>query len=74
MGMEHSDETISILDIPRKITSRLQLTLTIHYADATKKTVPILCRIDTVNEANYYNHAGILHYVLRTIAETKNHD
>ena len=25
------------------------------------------CRIDTINELDYYRHGGILHYVLRNL-------
>ena len=32
------------------------------------KTVPILCRIDTLDEIDYFKNAGILHYVLRGLA------
>jgi aconitate hydratase len=29
------------------------------------KKVPILCRIDTLDEIDYFKNGGILHYVLR---------
>ncbi len=32
-----------------------------------EKTFQVLCRIDTANEAEYYRHGGILHYVLRSL-------
>jgi aconitate hydratase len=28
-------------------------------------TVPLLCRIDTLDELEYFRHGGILQYVLR---------
>jgi aconitate hydratase len=28
----------------------------------------VACRIDTAEEAEYFRHAGILHYVLRGLA------
>jgi aconitate hydratase len=31
------------------------------------KHVPILCRIDTLDEIEYYKNGGILHYVLRNL-------
>ncbi len=44
---------------------RQKLELIITYADGAKQEVDVHCRIDTVNELAYYQHGGILHYVLR---------
>ncbi|OGO91634.1 MAG: aconitate hydratase 1 [Coxiella sp. RIFCSPHIGHO2_12_FULL_44_14] len=41
------------------------MALTLHRADQSRETVPVLCRIDTTNELEYYRHGGILQYVLR---------
>jgi aconitate hydratase len=30
--------------------------------------VPLLCRIDTIDELDYYKNGGILQYVLRNLA------
>ena len=30
--------------------------------------VPLLCRIDTLDELEYFRNGGILHYVLRQLA------
>jgi aconitate hydratase len=30
--------------------------------------VPVLCRIDTLDELEYFKNGGILHYVLRNLA------
>jgi aconitate hydratase len=35
--------------------------------DGTEKTVPVLLRIDTPNEVDYYKHGGILPFVLRQL-------
>ena len=37
-------------------------------ADGTVKNVPILCRIDTLDELDYFSNGGILQYVLRDLA------
>ncbi len=37
-------------------------------ADGKMRQVPILCRIDTLDEIEYYRNGGILHYVLRNLA------
>jgi aconitate hydratase len=31
--------------------------------------VPVVCRIDTIDEVAYYRHGGILQYVLRGMAK-----
>ena len=41
--------------------------LEITYADGRKESVPVLVRIDTLDELDYYRHGGILHYVLRNL-------
>ncbi|MBS0545278.1 MAG: aconitate hydratase AcnA [Proteobacteria bacterium] len=43
------------------------LMLRIRRADGASQTVPLLCRIDTPIEIEYYRHGGILSYVLREI-------
>ena len=37
-------------------------------ADGGLKRVPLTCRIDTVDELEYYKNGGILQYVLRHLA------
>ncbi|WPZ35999.1 aconitate hydratase AcnA [Thalassobaculum sp. OXR-137] len=63
------DETFDITGIADGIKPRMAVPMTITYADGTKKTVELLCRIDTANEVDYYRHGGILHYVLRTLSQ-----
>jgi aconitate hydratase len=50
------------------ITPRMDLSLVIHRPNGTVDTVPVTCRIDTVDEVAYYQHGGILQYVLRGMA------
>ena len=45
------------------------MTLTIHRADGKAEQVAVLCRIDTLDEVEYYRTGGILQYVLNTLAE-----
>ncbi len=40
----------------------------IAYPDGSSQDVPLRCRIDTLDELNYFNSGGILHYVLRNLA------
>jgi aconitate hydratase len=51
------------------ITPRMELSLVIHRPNRTTDTVPVICRIDTVDEVAYYQHGGILQYVLRGMAK-----
>ncbi|MBU2068774.1 MAG: aconitate hydratase AcnA [Gammaproteobacteria bacterium] len=48
-----------------QLKPRQKLELIITYADGEKQEVDVHCRIDTGNELAYYQHGGILHYVLR---------
>jgi len=45
---------------------QIPLNLQITYSDGTKRVVPLLCRLDTESEVDYYRHGGILPYLLRT--------
>jgi aconitate hydratase len=58
------DEVIDI-KLPEKITPGMQLQVAVKRKDGSETKVPVLCRIDTLNEAEYYRHGGILHYMLR---------
>ena len=44
------------------------MTANITFADGTAKKVPLLCRIDTLDELEYLKNGGILQYVLRDLA------
>ena len=62
------DEIIDITGL-HTITPRMELSMVIHRADGKLDTVPLICRIDTVDEVAYYQHGGILQYVLRGMAK-----
>jgi aconitate hydratase len=47
---------------------RQTLTAEITSADGSKKEVPLTCRIDTLDELEYFRNGGILPYVLRSLA------
>jgi aconitate hydratase len=48
---------------------RQTVTLKIERPDGAVVEAPVLCRIDTENEVEYFRHGGILHYVLRGLAQ-----
>ena len=62
------DELVTIRGFA-DIEPRKKMTAEITFADGSKKDVPILCRIDTLDELEYVRNGGILHYVLRNLAE-----
>ncbi len=49
------------------IKPQQQVTLTIHRANGAQQRVPLLLRIDTPIEVDYYQHGGILPFVLRSL-------
>jgi aconitate hydratase len=61
------DETVTI-DGLETIRPRQKMEAQITFADGSTKTVPILCRIDTLDELDYFRNGGILQYVLRDLA------
>ncbi|MBX2804758.1 MAG: aconitate hydratase AcnA, partial [Hyphomicrobiales bacterium] len=63
----NGDEKVSIAGLG-DLTPRATLTAKIEYADGEVKEVPLLCRIDTLDELAYFRNGGILHYVLRGLA------
>lgn len=60
-------ETFDILGLSNSIKPMQDVTLVIHRADGTSENVPVKLRIDTPIEIDYYQHGGILPYVLRQI-------
>ncbi|MGF6125348.1 aconitate hydratase [Pseudomonas frederiksbergensis] len=61
-------ETVEILGLTGvEVTPRMNLTLVITREDGTSEKVEVLCRIDTLNEVEYFKAGGILHYVLRQL-------
>ncbi len=58
-------EELSITGIASGITPRMEIKLTIRKKDGSESQIPLLCRIDTVDEVGYYRHGGILPFVLR---------
>ncbi len=66
LGLKGS-ETVTIRGIG-SLSPLARITAHIAFADGPAKDVPLICRIDTADELNYFNSGGILHYVLRNLA------
>ena len=62
------DETGRRSTASSTIKPRQKMIAKITYGDGTVKNVPILCRIDTLDELDYFKNGGILQYVLRDLA------
>jgi aconitate hydratase len=63
-------EVIDIVGLEgRNIRPRQDVTLVIHRKDGSTEEVPVTLRIDTPIEIDYYQHGGILPYVLRQLLE-----
>jgi aconitate hydratase len=61
------EETVSIEGMAAGIKPKMQVKATIT-GNGKSQTVSLLCRIDTLDEVEYFRHGGILHYVLRNLA------
>ena len=60
-------ETYDVLGLGDDLRAQQNLTLRITRADGSTEEVPVLCRVDTDIEIEYYRHGGILSYVLRQL-------
>jgi aconitate hydratase len=61
------NESIDVVGLEKGIRPQMDVTLVIHRADGTAREVPVLLRIDTPIEVDYYLHGGILPFVLREL-------
>ena len=62
------DEVVTIDGI-NDLKPRQKTVAKIKFGDGTVKEVPLLCRVDTVDELDYLHNGGILQYVLRNLAK-----
>jgi aconitate hydratase len=60
-------ETYDVVGLDGSLKPQQDLTLKITRKDGSVENVPVRCRIDTPIEIDYYQHGGILPYVLRQI-------
>lgn len=66
LGLDGS-EVFDILGLDDNLSPRKELTLVIHRNNGKTDVVPVICRIDTAIEVEYYRHGGILPFVLRQL-------
>ena len=62
------DEQVTIRGLHGELKPRQRLIAEIVAGNGTLKRVPLICRIDTLDELDYFKNGGILQYVLRHLA------
>ena len=62
------DEQVTLRGLHTDLKPHQRLVAEIVAADGGLKRVPLICRIDTVDELDYFRNGGILQYVLRHLA------
>jgi aconitate hydratase len=62
------DEQVSIRGLAGDLKPRQTLVAEIVASDGARQEVSLLCRIDTLDELEYYRNGGFLQYVLRSLA------
>jgi aconitate hydratase len=62
------EETVTIRGLGAGLAPRQELALAVTAANGRVRTIPVLCRIDTLDELDYFRNGGILPYVLRRLA------
>jgi aconitate hydratase len=60
-------ETFDLLGLENGVRPLQDVRLVIHRANGATEEVPVVLRIDTPIELDYYQHGGILPYVLRQL-------
>jgi aconitate hydratase len=69
LGLDGS-EIFDIEGLDKKLHPKMKLTGRIHHSDGREEVIPLLCRMDTENEVEYYKNGGILHYVIRDLMKS----
>jgi len=62
-------ETYDVLGLANQLKPQQDVTVRITRPDGRVDEIPVRCRIDTPIEIDYYQHGGILPYVLRQLAQ-----
>lgn len=66
LGLDGS-ETFDVVGLDGGVKPQQDVTLVIHRANGSKEEILVKLRIDTAIEIDYYQHGGILPYVLRQL-------
>jgi aconitate hydratase len=68
LGLDGTEE-IDLSGLAGGIRPGMDVKCTIRRADGSTHETTLLCRIDTLDEVDYFRHGGILHYVLRQLLQ-----
>jgi len=60
-------ETFDIVGVAAGIRPRMELLMRVKRANGVADEIRLVCRIDTLDEVEYFRHGGILPYVLRSL-------
>ncbi len=60
-----SGEEVFDIAVPDEITPRCTIRVTARRSDGSEQVFETVCRLDTPVEVEYYQHGGVLQYVLR---------
>ena len=66
LGLDGS-ETFDVKGLAAGVAPGVTIACRIARPDGSSRNVDLRCRIDTLDEAEYFRHGGILHYVLRNL-------
>jgi aconitate hydratase len=63
-------ETFDVVGLGGGLKPRMALSLIVHRQNGQSEKVPVICRVDTEDEVEYFRNGGILQYVLRNLAKS----
>ena len=66
LGLDGTEQ-FDLIGLENGVGPRQDVTLVVHRANGAKEEIPVTLRIDTPIEVDYYQHGGILPYVLRQL-------
>lgn len=64
-------EIVSITGFANNITPGMDVSCIIRRQDGSEENITLKCRLDTEDEVDYFENGGILHNVLRNLADDK---
>jgi aconitate hydratase len=62
-------EIFDFLGLEAGVRPRMTIACQARRPNGTRQEIPLLCRIDTLDEVEYFRHGGILPYVLRQLLD-----
>jgi aconitate hydratase len=62
-------EVFDLVGLDGQVQPQQDVTLVIHRKNGSREEIPVTLRIDTPIEIDYYQHGGILQYVLRQLIQ-----